>query len=229
MNFEEQKKVLKKTCLHKLVPDSTNSFNFCGVDWRHALHPVPTKDDTPSLPSFDSKGMTFKTRRALASILGKILWHRHIHRIKYDNSASSKAIQELYSSITPEHTSGWDEPTEPISLATRDGLEAAWNLRFDPKQQWREAVPLQDEWSDDRVCWGAVDAASETALTASVFHNRRARTWSVPKPERHDYHDHTQIALAETLAIERFLIEALDNESNLIVLATDSQNVKNWI
>jgi hypothetical protein len=221
---------VREHCYHTMSPGQDRSFNFCGVDWRHSSHAVPVKEKTMELPDFQEKSLRFESRRALASILGKILWHRRIHRIKYyDGSQASRSIRSLYSRISPEHQKQWDASFE-ISPSEMVGLKEAWEKRFSEEEKWRSASPVTQTWNWKEMKWAATDASSSDGLAAAVIFSAFSEAAEGVWKWHHGCRDHTQIALAELIAIVNTVEGILQEGSQkLIVIATDSQNAKNWI
>lgn len=236
---DELKKILKEECYHKMEENSNKSFTFYGVEWQHARHRVPVKDDktVTALPDFDRRKRRFLTRRRLASVLGKLLWHRRIHRKKfYDNSKQSKAIMSLYSRYTPRERVGWNQHFD-ISTEEEVGLELAWKERL--AESWLGAQPLsQRQWSPEEMEWAACDAAgipegSNSALTAGVRFPFYQRTTTKTAKFIAKIHKYRKIAVGELQAVcdtvNAILTKRKNDPPKVIVLATDSQNAKNWI
>ena len=238
---KELKDALRAQCFHQMHHNSPTSFNFYGVEWRHHEHRVPVKDPTRELPDYVKETRKFTTRRKLASVLGKLLWHRRIHRIKFfDGSDESDAIMNLYARYTPKDRAGWNEDIQ-ISPAEEKGLLAAWKSRSD--QTWLPARHLSsDAWLPSEVEWIATDAASETRTAAAVLLTHKETTTLSSEPDvaarsgstvvTRKYLRAYGIAVAELdaiiLAVEEIL-RRREKPPKLIVLATDSQNAKNWI
>ena len=225
---KELKDALDSQCYHRMTPSSDNSFNFYGVEWRHHHHRVPIKDPSPQLPDYKPRTRYFHTRRKLASVLGKLLWHRRIHRKKYyDGTDESKAIMKLYQRYTPREHSEWNKPFR-IELDEEIGLMRAWESRHD--QEWLPAQPLScGMWNPSEIEWIATDAATESNLAAAVFLSRHSGG-DLPVITHH-YPPHYKIAVAELYAIYLGVKTVMSQKTppKLIVLATDSQNAKNWI
>lgn len=228
---------LEKECYHTMMKGSDTKFSFYGVEWQHSRHRVPVKSDDSSehLPDYDPETRRFTTRRKLASVLGKILWHRRIHRKKlYDDTEESTAIMSLYSRYTPKERAGWNHHFE-ITVEEERGLLAAWRQRC--AQEYLEALPLSlaRKWSMEEIEWAAADAAGikrdgEQALLAGV---RITRQTAIHTSLFTKQHRHKQIAVAELQGINDTVAFILNERQNdppkIIVLATDSQNAKNWV
>ncbi len=245
-------KALNEQCYFHMKPqysagEKEAQFTFLGVDWRYNSHKISVGDDeTKTLPGYDTAAKKFASRRDVASILGKLMWHRRVHRTRYyDGSAVSKAIMEVYSKLTPDANSSWNDS---ITLAEEDvkGLEQGWKLRL--QQTWSAAKPLSDRYDASKTVWAAADAAGSSKIAAAVYlpnvHNcpalcKRLGEFPPKCKEVADFSAHgvsveaalydrkLEIAEAELEAIWR-IVQKYAATKQLIIIATDNMNAKNW-
>lgn len=233
---EAQRELLKEQCYKTMTPDSPTTFNFYGVDWEHKRHRVPVKEEKDSpLPDFDQETQKFTSRKKLASVLGKLLWYRRIHRIKYhDKTIESEAITNLYSRYTPKDRVGWSEDFW-ITPRELKGLEEAWKKRM--SLNYRAAIPLsQAAWNPDEIIWAASDAASNRHLAAGLtltpgqkFDQSLLAAHTITRHYPSSYIIATGELFAINTTVEEILRRPSKTPPKLIVLATDSQNAKNWV
>ena len=211
------------------------AFTFLGVDWKYDCHRVSVKEDRTdlSLPGLEpGTSNNFPKRCDVASIIGKLSWHRRVHRIRYhDESLASKAILKVYGIITPKTADGWTQPLKIEDDDIMKGLSEGWMRRL--KQDWCKARPLlpRDPSNPLRITRVAVDAATKSQHAAYVIYPAALppdwkqklewRRFECPDTMKGD------IAIQELYAIYCLVRDAAEH-SDLIVLATDSMEAKNW-
>ena len=223
---DELKQQMREHNLFVMENNNSKPFTFLGVDWYHSQHGVSVKDEE-TLPGREGKTTTFKTRRDVASIIGKLMWHRRVHRIRYhDNSKTSRAILSIYKKLTPQRQSEWNKPFE-IDQAEVEGLVVGWEeRRRKDSGRFCHARPMSGAFPDDsEIALVASDAAKKTRRAAYVTYSPsgQAKSFLELYPEKYQ----GDIAVAELYAIYMVVRDMAAN-NKLIVLATDSMVAKNW-
>ncbi len=241
--------LLERQCRRTLDKDSASpqTFDFVGVTWSHSEHwaiikretedmdlPNATKDSNNVKPDGTWSG----TYRQLASILGRINWHRRIMRLRFfDDVEDKKGTQSLlyiYQRMIPQAHETWNSTvTLPKSLT--EGLTKAWRYR----NGYERCVARALAWDpkSGSIRWFATDAAkSSNNHTAVVVEytiiscNGNRTIAGNPKTPVASFEfpkDYT-IALGELHAIVA-AVKSVTNPHTLVILATDSLNAKAWV
>lgn len=234
---------LKSECLFELTPNNNCSFNFTGVDWFHGSRIVKSNKpgDGLEVPDVrDPKAENFRLNydpesgtwtgehRELASVLGRLMWHRRVHDIRfYDRESESKAIRSAFAKVTPPTGKRWQDSVTLTKEETA-GICSAWKLRA--RQTPTQAEPLTEEL--ERVLWVVGDAATneKTGLPPQIAVVAiDPETAQLCKPIIVDcFPSDWEIALGELLVILT-AVRKYSSSYQLIVLATDSMTAKHWV
>ena len=224
---ETDESLLWKQCYVEMSDSTSTSFEFMGVRWFYSKHVAEVDEkDRGSLPHVVNNKW-IGSRKALASVLGKLIWHRRVHAIYfYEHQKESSALRSIYSHISPGEGISWNSSIE-LSVDELQGLSAAWARRG--SQGVCLARPLSQKPSD--IIWAAVDAATnensdmKEPMTAAVIFNKGNNNHTIHRKSfRRDQH----IALGELLAI-KLVLEKIQGFNVLVILATDSLTAKRWV
>ena len=93
------------------------AFTFCGVEWRFGDHRVPLKkkgdlsaypDVDESSPNYNRKTGVWKgSRRQLASVVGRLMWYRRVHNIKFADQRFKHFNRVLRKSLSTSYSERW--------------------------------------------------------------------------------------------------------------------------
>lgn len=212
-------------------------FEFMGIMWGHGYFYIdtPQEDRIHLYPpgtvlSDDGKKILhwIGTHRQLASILGRINWHRRVYQLKnYDNSLAALHIRAAYKILTPPENRWSQQLPEPIPANLFEGIVEAWKLRNLADENRQYSKVQKHRLTSYKFI--ATDASSSERLASAVFIGKslmetpQIETWS------HNFTDHRRIALAELYAILQAVLDPRSRDCDLLVLATDSMTCKSWI
>jgi hypothetical protein len=238
--------LLERQCRRTLTEGGSETFDFVGVTWSHSEHWAiinrETEDTTAPNVSKDVKnvgddGIWRGTYRQLASILGRINWHRRIMRHRFfedpENKIGTKSLLEIYSVMTPKQGETWNSHIA-LSAELTEGLAKAWAHRNSNTRC--PARPLAWDPRTGNMRWFATDAAKDDTNHTAVIVEYNISNWqtrtvysSTPKSvEVYDYPAEYSIALGELHAIVR-AVRSVTEPNTLVCLATDSMNAKHWV
>lgn len=239
----------------ELSKDGCSNFEFLGVIWTHHERRLAFKqEEDRELPNAsvgrnnvvnesDAEGNFVQvwsgTYRELASILGRVNWHRRVHGLHPfddpEDRIGSQTLRRLYTLMTPPAGKTWNDSLK-LGASSTAGLIRAWKFRCGNAPV--VAVPLHWNPNENMVRWFATDAAKSAMSHLAVVVEYEIQNWAsrlfsesaaVPKsvtvssyPSDHD------IALGELFAI-RNAVSSVTVDHTLVVLATDSMNAKRWI
>lgn len=229
---DEFKKLLDQQSLmtmEKGKEGDKHEFEFMGIQWGHSYNYLAVPDEERQLaapPGTRSDDSWHGTHRELASILGKLNWHRRIYDLKsYDDSLPAQHIRAAYEVLTPLNNRWSSMMPEPIPSEKFAGIIEAWKFR---NQQTRQiAKPRSLDFG--KVLRIATDASSSGKRASAVFFGNSASSTPHAETWAHEYGDHRKIATAELLAIHHAVLSNFCNGYGLILLATDSMTCKSWI
>ena len=179
-------------------------------------------------PNIDPrKGKWIGSRRELASVLGRIMWHRRVHDIHFANEEHrdvSKAVREIFQLLTPPADEGWNSSIHLSPVHTRH-LCSAWRLRH--SQAPSKALPILK--SLNKIVRVAVDAATNEDVRPHLFSQAVVvevdlsshQPFRVFGGSYDDSSCNKHIALGELFAIW-LAVDYYADKCDLLVLASDS-------
>ena len=164
-----KKEKMKKQCFFTMKKnyeegEEESTFEFLGISWYHGKHCVrPKKGEDNNNPNASAEKTNYNeetniwsgTHRDLASVVGRLMWHRRCHdKHFFDGKDSSLALLSIFKLMTPSTIAGWkDTLTLPRDLSK--SLKDAWLERS--RIEFSYAVPLFNK--PERIIWTATDAA----------------------------------------------------------------------
>ncbi len=239
------------------------SFEFLGIRWYHGHHTLLCKsEEDRTLPNSElglsppnvtdaNDSQWHGTHRQLASVIGRIMWHRRVYNISFfddDDNYGTAALRDIFAKLTPPEGVSWNDPLpEPLSVSLTLGLKKAWSARSrsidSPPSELPSAAHVcpascllrPDNYS---ILWFATDAAKDDFNHQYAF--VRYQGLLSPRPtidmtalhpaevKSGEYPRQYHIALGELHAIWK-AVESVTDPNALIILATDSMNAKNWV
>jgi hypothetical protein len=205
-------------------------FEFLGIEWRHHHRRIKLDDDEESMPGLSADGLSWAgTHRALAQVLGKLLWHHRVHGTDRRSNAMAM-LRQVYYVVTPPSGHWNDDATNLVSPPQVRALAEQWSERG--RRQWAESrLYLQPS----RPSFVAVDASTTLKKIGIVMYNPSGVQPPCTKADvtveicTHEHGDN--IALAELQGIRLGVEFTLRHQprSDLVVVATDSLNAKCWV
>jgi hypothetical protein len=206
-----------------------HEFEFMGIQWGHDYHYLAVSEEElqQRLPPGTRSDLSWHgTHRDLASILGKVNWHRRIYSLKsYDDTLPARHLREAYQILTPKDNRWSGKLPDAIAPENFKGIIEAWQHR---NRQERLQAKVQSRQFNSPL-FIATDASSSNQLAAAVYLRPDARHANITQTWKHDFADHRKIASAELLAIRNAVLSDHALDHDLIVLATDSMTCKSWI
>jgi hypothetical protein len=227
-DWATKKQWLRENCFLSLKPgDDTTFFDFAGVRWTHESHRVIVPDsdvEDPQLARFEVSGPWRVTARQLASVVGRIMWSRRVCGERLvDTDAASRCLRKIYVRLGHVERCDWDKMFA-LEKGEREIVVQQWQRRNAMRRV--PYMPLRTQFSN--VVRIATDAASTQHLMGVVRLGASAAA-SLFKADKYDVSFH--IALGELAAVVfgvRWVL-ADSPATDLILLAIDNTNVKNWI
>jgi hypothetical protein len=242
-----KEELLERQCFRHLTKDSNATFDFLGITWAHSTHWVKIKDsedrEFPNVSkthkNMQDDGTWLGTYQQLASVIGRINWHRRVHGLRNfddpDDRVGTRTLLKLFTIMTPPEGKTWNS-TVALGKDTTDGLTRAWRFRCGAETSLCKAVPLSWDAALHDVMWFATDAAKTKLLHRAVFVqydvlSKLPRTAVADTPRlvhTFDFPEEDSIALGELYAI-LVAVKTVTARNALVILATDSMNAKRWV
>lgn len=239
--------LLLKQCFHEMTSDSSTTFDFLGITWSHSSHWIKIDPETEDLlepnatkgkKNVQEDGTWIGTYTELASIIGRINWHRRAHGLRNFDDESDKygtvTLLSLFATMTPPAGKNY-QSIIGLGKKSKEGLTRAWRFRcgmtpcLARPMSWNSAV--------NSMRWFATDAAKNARNNRYVIVeydvkivNGVTLVGNAPKGPvfTDDFLAGDSIALGELYAIVEAICTVTDPHT-LIILATDSMNAKRWV
>ena len=237
--------LLARQCFRTMTKESSPTFDFLGITWSHSTHWVKVNPETEDMefPNVSKTKANVKnemwvgTYRELASIIGRINWHRRVHGLRNfddnDDQRGTQTLLRLFSLMTPPAGKNWNSILALGKMST-DGLTRAWRFRTGVTACL--ARPLSWNPLLDPMRWFATDAAKDARNHTYVVveydirvKDGKTSCGAAPKSVTSgEFPVSDTIALGELYAIMMAIL-SVDRPHTLVILATDSMNAKRWV